>query len=267
MKAPFRAAALQFPVRMGDVDANASRAFSLLREAAGGNASLCVLPEMWSTGFSYETLPALCGSTPGLLEDLARFASKHRVVLAGSLPEAEGKSVYNTLYVVDSNGTITGKYRKTHLFSPSGEALHFRRGKGSSVAKTSVGAIGPQICYDIRFPELSRKYWAEGADLFCVPAQWPTVRAAHWDLLTAARAVESQLFVVAANAVGRSGPFEYAGGSVIVSPWGERLARGGEEEGIVAATIDPAEIAEARRRVPCAQDRNESAYRRSRRPR
>ena len=261
---PFRAAALQFPIRMGAVDANAVRAFTILREAAEKGAELCVLPEMWSTGFSYDNLRALCGTTPGLLSELCRFAADRRVVIAGSLPVLSGRSIYNTLHVIDKTGAITGEYRKTHLFSPSGEHIHFRRGAAASVAHTSVGTIGPQICYDIRFPELSRKYYAEGATLFCVPAQWPAARKAHWDLLTVARAVENQLFVVAANAVGKSGEFEYSGGSVIVSPWGERLAQGGEDESIVIATIDPARVEDARRRIPCAQDRNVRAYRKTR---
>ncbi len=261
---PFRAAALQFPIEMGAVEGNAARAFALLREAADGKAALCVLPEMWSTGFSYDNLRALCGTTPGLLHDLRRFATDRGIVIAGSLPERSGRSVYNTLYVINTTGAITGEYRKTHLFSPSGETLHFRRGTDASVAHTSVGAIGPQICYDIRFPELSRKYVSEGATLFCVAAQWPAVRKAHWDLLTVARAVENQLFVVAANAVGRSGEFHYSGGSAIVSPWGEVLALGGEDEEIVMATIDPSKVEEARRKIPCAQDRNERAYRKTR---
>ncbi len=267
MPSPFRAAALQFPVAMGGVEKNVSRAFALLRDAAEGGAMLCVLPEMWSTGFSYENLRALSDTTPGLLADLRRFAANKRVVIAGSLPERVGRSVYNTLYVIDSTGAVAGEYRKAHLFSPSGEHLHFRRGTAALTVKTSVGMIGPQICYDIRFPELSRKYLSEGATLFCVPAQWPAVRKEHWDLLTVARAVENQLFVVAANAVGRSGEFRYSGGSVIVSPWGERLARGGEEEEIVAATVDPAMVDEARRRIPCAKDRNVRAYRKTRRRR
>ena len=264
MSLPFRAAALQFSIDMGDVEANAARAFVLLREATKRGATLCVLPEMWSTGFSYDNLRALCGTTPGLLHDLRRFAADRRVVIAGSLPERSGKSVYNTLYVINATGAITGEYRKAHLFSPSGEHLHFRRGTAASVAHTSVGTIGPHICYDIRFPELSRKYYFEGATLFCVSAQWPSVRKTHWDLLIAARAVENQLFVVAANAVGRSGEFRYSGGSAILSPWGERLAQGGEEEGVVLAKIDPAEAREARRRIPCAQDRNERSYRKTR---
>lgn len=266
MPSPFQAAALQFPIEMGGVDANASRAFGLLREAVRAGASLCVLPEMWSTGFAYDRLLSLCGSTPGILHDLRRLASESRTVIAGSLPERSGRSVYNTLYVIDSTGAVTGEYRKAHLFTPSGENLHFRRGTQAPIARTSAGAIGPQICYDIRFPELSRKYFLEGATLFCVSAQWPTARKGHWELLTAARAVESQLHVVAANAVGRSGEFRYSGGSVVLSPLGERLALGGEEEGIVMGTVDPAKLEEARRRIPCAKDRNERAYRRTRQP-
>jgi omega-amidase len=264
MISPFQAAALQFPIRMGDVKANASRAFALLRGAAEAGAALCVLPEMWSTGFSYDNLKTLAGTTPEILYDLRRFAADRRVVIAGSLPERSGRSVYNTLHVINATGAITGEYRKTHLFSPSGEHLHFRRGTYASVAHTSVGTIGLQICYDIRFPELSRKYRAGGATLFCVAAQWPSARQAHWELLTAARAVENQLFVVAANAVGKSGEFRYSGGSVIVSPWGERLAQGKEDESIVIATIDPARVEDARRRIPCEQDRNERAYRKNR---
>ncbi len=267
MVRPFKAAALQFRIDMGSVEANAGRAFVLLREAAGSAAALCVLPEMWSTGFAYDRLSALAGTTPKLLHDLRKFAAEKRMVIAGSLPERVGRSVYNTLYIVNTTGVVTGQYRKTHLFQPSGEHLHFRKGTSASVVHTDVGVVGPQICYDIRFPELSRKYFLEGATLFCVSAQWPSVRKGHWDLLNTARAVENQLFVVAANAVGKSGDFRFSGGSLIVSPWGERLATAGEDEGLVMAVVDPAQAAEVRRRIPCAQDRNERAYRKARKTR
>ncbi len=263
MDRPYRAAALQFVVDMGAVEINAGRAFGLLRQASDDGAALCVLPEMWSTGFFYERLLELCGSTPELLRELGRFAAERRVVIAGSLPERVGRGVYNTLYVIDATGAVAGAYRKTHLFSPSGEHLHFRRGARAEIARTAVGAVGPQICYDLRFPELSRKYFLEGAELLCVSAQWPSVRAAHWDLLTAARALENQMYVVAANATGRSGEFLYAGGSTIVSPLGERLAAAGEGEGIAAAAIDPGEAEEFRRRIPCEKDRNPRAYRKT----
>jgi len=264
MKSAFRAAVLQFPIRMGAVDGNTSRAFALLREAAVRGAALSVLPEMWSTGFSYGNLRALCGTTPDLLRDLCSFAADRRMVIAGSLPERSGAGVYNTLYLVDATGRVAGRYRKTHLFSKTGEHLHFRRGHDCTAVRTAVGKIGPQICYDLRFPEVSRTYYREGAQLCCVSAQWPGVRQVHLDLLAAARAVENQLFVAVANAVGKSGPFRYAGGSVIVSPWGEQLAHAGKAEGLAVATIDPAAVEDARRRIPCAQDRNERAYRKTR---
>lgn len=264
MISPYKAAALQFRIDMGAVEENAARAFALLREAALAGAALCVLPEMWSTGFAYDRLPTLSGATKELLHDLRRLAAEKRMVVAGSLPEKVGRAVCNTLYVINANGVIAGEYRKAHLFQPSGEHLHFRKGTSASVFHTDAGTIGPHICYDIRFPELSRKYFLEGATLFCVSAQWPTVRKAHWDLLNTARAVENQLFVVASNAVERSGDFRFSGGSLVLSPWGERLGVAGEQEGFAQATIDFAVVDEARRRIPCAKDRNERAYRKTR---
>jgi predicted amidohydrolase len=133
MTQPFQAAVLQFRIDMGDVDANAERAFTLLRKAAEKRAVLCVLPEMWSTGFAYDRLVALSATTPGILKRLRAFAAKHRMAIAGSLPERKGDSVFNTLYVIDRDGAISGKYRKAHLFQPSGEHLHFLKGTGSRV--------------------------------------------------------------------------------------------------------------------------------------
>ncbi|HEY3489554.1 MAG TPA: carbon-nitrogen family hydrolase [Candidatus Deferrimicrobiaceae bacterium] len=264
MKSAFTAAALQFQVDLGEVDRNARRAFGLIADAARKGAKLCVLPEMWSTGFANDRLLPLSGSTPGIVFELRKLAEAHGMVIAGSLPERVGRSVYNTMIVINANGVITGQYRKTHLFSPSGEHKAFRAGASAGVIHTDRGVVGPLICYDLRFPELSRKYYMEGATIFCVSAQWPTARKSHWDALLAARAIENQLFVVAANAVGQSGEFIFPGGSAIISPLGERLAEGVNEEAVVTAQIDPAEADKFRRRIPCLEDRNERAYRKTR---
>ena len=263
---PFLAAALQFRVDVADVPSNRERAVRLIGEAAKRGARLCVLPEMWSTGFAEERLLPLSRTTPEVLHELRSLAARLKVVVAGSLPERVGRGVYNTFYVVNSTGVVTGEYRKAHLFSPSGEDRWFRRGVSAGVVPTDAGTVGPLICYDLRFPELSRKYFLDGAEMLCVSSQWPSVRRAHWRILTVARAVENQAYVVAANAVGPSGPFRYSGDSVIVSPDGERLASVGEEEGIALATIDPATVREIRRRIPCLEDRNTRAYRKTRRP-
>ncbi len=267
MRPPYTAAMLQFRIDPGEVPSNEERAFRLLAEAVRAGASLCVLPEMWSTGFAYEQgLPRLAReSTPRILGRIRAFAAAHRTVVAGSLPERKGPAVCNTLFLVDADGTIAGAYRKAHLFRPSGETEHFRRGTRADAVPTAAGTVGPMICYDLRFPELSRKYFLQGADLLVVSAQWPAVRRAHWDALAVARAIENQSFVVAVNATGPSGPFRYDGGSRAVSPTGEVIASAGEEEGVTVATIDPSRVEEFRRRIPCAQDRNEQAYRRTRR--
>lgn len=263
---PFRAAALQFRVDVGDVASNRERAVRWIGEAANRGARLCVLPEMWSTGFAETELLPLSRTSPAILHELRTLAARLRVVIVGSLPERSGRSVFNTLYVVNATGVVTGEYRKAHLFTPSGEDRWFRRGSSAGVVPTDAGPIGPLICYDLRFPELSRKYFLDGATVLCAASQWPSVRSAHWDILTVARAVENQAYLVAANAVGPSGPFHYAGGSVVVSPGGERLAALGEEEGMALATVDPAVVEETRRRIPCLNDRNPRAYRATRRP-
>jgi predicted amidohydrolase len=263
---PFPAAALQFRIDVGDVPANRDRAAGFLGEAAKRGARLCVLPEMWSTGFAEERLLDLSRTTPGILHELRTLASALRVAIAGSLPERVGRGVCNTMYVINATGVVTGEYRKAHLFTPSGEDRWFRRGTSAAVVPTDAGVLGPLVCYDLRFPELARKYFLEGASILCVSAQWPSARSSHWDILTVARAVENQAYLIAANGVGPSGPFHYAGGSVIVSPAGERLATLGEEEGIALATIDPAAVEETRRRIPCLNDRNPRAYRKTRPP-
>jgi len=262
---PFGAAALQFRIDVGDVPGNRERAVRWIVEAAKQGARLCVLPEMWSTGFAEDRLLMLSRTTPGILHELRTLAARLRIVIAGSLPERFGRGVYNTLYVVNATGVVTGEYRKAHLFTPSGEDRWFRRGTSAGIIPTDAGAIGPLVCYDLRFPELSRKYFLEGAAVLCVASQWPSARSGHWEILTVARAVENQAYLVAANAVGPSGPFHYAGGSVVVSPTGERLATLGEEEGMALATVDPAVAEEARRRIPCLTDRNPKAYRATRR--
>jgi len=161
--APFRAAAVQFRVDVGDVASNRERAMGWIADAANRGARLCVLPEMWSTGFAEKELVPLSRTTPGILRELRALAARLGVVIAGSLPERSGGGVFNTLYVVNATGAVAGKYRKAHLFTPSGEDRWFRRGVSADVVPTDVGPIGPLICYDLRFPELSRKYFLEGA--------------------------------------------------------------------------------------------------------
>jgi omega-amidase len=205
-------------------------------------------------------LASMATETPLILERLQIFAARERMVVAGSLPEAVDGSVANTLYVVDRDGEIKGRYRKIHLFTPTGEDTHFAGGKETVVADTSIGRLGLMICYDLRFPELARGLVLDGAEILVVPAQWPAARRAHWEALLKARAIENQCYVVGVNRVGRSGELVYNGGSLVVSPLGEELAHAGGADGEVVAAMEAEVMAAFREHVPCLEERRPMCY-------
>ncbi|HDR46579.1 MAG TPA: carbon-nitrogen family hydrolase, partial [Geoalkalibacter subterraneus] len=116
------------------------------------------------------------------------------------------------------------------------------------------------ICYDLRFPELFRKMALEGAEILCLPAEWPKPRQEHWRTLLRARAIENQQFVVATNCCGVQGKLDFFGMSLIISPWGEILAEGEEQDVELAATLDFREMVDFRSKIRCFQDRRPTIY-------
>jgi len=254
-----RAAAIQFNVRQGDVDANLAYIREALPRAAAGGATLAVLPEMWSSGFSYKNLNDLALRTAGIVDELLALSRELKLVIVGSMPEPNGDKVFNTVYVVD-NGTITGVYRKIHLFSLLGEDRAFSGGDSWLLADTSIGKIGVIICYDLRFPELTRRLAVEGAQVICVPAQWPKPRQEHWRALLRARAIENQLFVVSCNACGIIGKLDFFGMSMIIDPKGELLGEAGEDETEIIASLDMQAMNDWRAQIPCFNDRRPDCY-------
>jgi omega-amidase len=254
-----QAAAIQFNVTQGDVDANRDYVRAALRRVAGQGANLAVLPEMWSSGFAYRNLNELAGRTAGIVEELLQLSQELKLVIVGSMPEPHGEKVFNTVYVID-NGCLKGTYRKLHLFSLLGEDKAFDSGDSWLLAETSIGKVGVIICYDLRFPELSRRLALEGAAVICVPAQWPKPRQEHWRTLLRARAIENQLFVVACNACGPIGKLDFFGMSMIIDPKGEVLAEGEEAEIEISAPLDMQLMADWRAQIPCFNDRRPEFY-------
>ncbi|HEV2333894.1 MAG TPA: carbon-nitrogen hydrolase family protein [Stellaceae bacterium] len=165
----------------------------------------------------------------------------------------------NRSFLLDAKGRIVARYDKVHMFDidlPGGESYResnaYRPGKDTVVAETPWGRLGMSVCYDVRFPQLYRALAQAGADFLSVPSVFtvPTGRA-HWHVLLRARAIENGCFVFAPAQWGEhaAGRKSY-GHTLIVDPWGEVLADGGEAVGFVTAKIDPARVAEARRTVP-----------------
>ena len=253
------AAAIQFTVTQGDVDANLAYVREALSRVAAQGANLAVLPEMWSSGFAYKNLNELAMRTEGIVAELLEMSLRYKLVFVGSLPEPNGDKVFNTVYVAD-NGTLAGVYRKIHLFSLLGEDRAFSSGDSWLLADTSIGKVGVIICYDLRFPELSRRLAIEGAQIICVPAQWPKPRQEHWRTLLRARAIENQLFVVACNACGIIGKLDFFGMSLIINPKGELLAEASAAEGEIIAALDMQVMSDWRAQIPCFNDRKPECY-------
>lgn len=259
MSRTVRAAAIQFNIALGEVDQNLAQASSAIERLAGQGAQLAVLPEMWSSGYSYKRLSLLAQETPRVLDRLRELSSRLGMVLVGSLPEKEGDCIYNCATVIEA-GEIRGSYRKLHLFSTMGEDRFLCAGDRTLTVQTSLGKLGVAICYDLRFPELFRRLALDGAEIICIPAEWPKPRQEHWRTLLKARAIENQLFVVSSNCCGVQGKLDFFGMSQIISPHGEVLAEAGEQNAEIIADLHFEEMTECRERIPCFKDRRPQIY-------
>lgn len=254
-----RAAAIQFNVNLGYIDANLDTATTALRQVAKQGAKLAVLPEMWSCGYDYRNLAELAEETPRVLAAIQKECRNLKLVCVGSLPELDNGKIYNTAYVID-NGELVGSYRKLHLFSTMREDQYLAAGNQSLVIDTSVGKLGVAICYDLRFPELFRKLALEGAEIICIPAEWPKPRQEHWKTLLRARAIENQLFIIAANCCGVQGKLDFFGLSQLISPLGNVLQMAQEKNAELIADFDFAEMEKYRAQIDTLADRRDDIY-------
>ena len=259
MKRELKVAALQFNITLGDIDANVAHVRAALARVAAQGCKLAVLPEMWTTGYDYKRLVELSLRTPEVVEELGRLSAAHGMVIAGSMPEPHGDKICNTAYIMDQ-GNLVGKYRKIHLFSLMGEDRSLDGGDSWVVVDTHIGRLGVFICYDLRFPELCRRLAVEGAEIIVVPAEWPKPREDHWRTLLRARAIENQLFIVAANCCGVQGKLDFFGQSLILGPKGEIIAEGGYENCELTGTLEFETMTSWRQQITCFQDRKPAFY-------
>jgi predicted amidohydrolase len=239
-------------------DRRVERACALVRAQAG--ADLVLLPELWLPGgFAFGTFADLAEPLDGPL--VARLSAEARRLGAwlhgGSMVErADDGRLFNTSLLLRPDGSLAATYRKLHLFGFSGGETTVLSA-GSEVVTVDVDGtcVALATCYDLRFPELFRTFVDRGAELFLVPAAWPTPRIAHWSLLARARAVEDQAYVVACNGSGEQVGLRMGGRSVVVDPWGTVLAEAGEDEQVLAVELDLALVAKTRADFPVLADR------------
>ena len=231
---------------------------SLLEQGRG--TDLIVLPELWSAGyFSFDAYADRAETLEGPTVEMGRRIARATgsAVHLGSVVErdAEGR-LFNTAVLLDRTGRVAQTYRKIHVFGyQSLESELLTPGDRLSVVDSPIGALASTTCYDLRFPGLWQEISSRGAEAVVVPAAWPAARREHWQLLTRARAVEHQVFVVAVNACGVQRSVELGGSSRVVDPSGQVLAECGSDEQFLAVEIDPARTAQVRSEFPVIADR------------
>lgn len=259
-----RVSLIQMDISLGRPDDNFAKLSLLLDKAINDveKPDVILFPEMWNTGYSLEQINELADENGERTKRfIAEFCRKHQVhIIAGSIAQKQGTEVRNTIYVFNRDGEITADYSKIHLFRLMDEEKYLVCGNQIGHMEIEGNPAGVMICYDIRFPELARTMALNGAKVMFVPAEWPHPRMHHWRTLLMARAIENQMFVVACNRVGVSGTTEFFGHSLVIDPWGEIIAEGGEEEQIIFATIDLDEVDRVRKKIPVFEDRRPHIY-------
>ncbi|XEC92683.1 carbon-nitrogen family hydrolase [Paenibacillus tarimensis] len=257
-------ALLQMPIEAGRPDVNTGKLQSMLEEAVNtpDKPDVIVFPEMWNTGYALEEIRSIADPEGRQTKKLlSEFSRKHGVhLVAGSIAEKRNDNILNTIYAFNRGGDVHADYSKIHLFRLMKEEKYLTAGEKPGLLSIDGTEAGMMICYDIRFPELSRRLALEGAKLLFVPAEWPKPRLHHWRTLLIARAIENQMYVIACNRVGTSGDTTFFGHSMIIDPWGETVAEAGEEETVLRAVIDLSLVDTVRTRIPVFEDRRPSLY-------
>lgn len=259
--AKLRISLAQMNIALGDVRKNVNTAEEMITEAAKRGSHLVVLPELWSTGYALDQARELGTQlNVGIFAQVATLATQNKISVVGSLLERRGLEVTNSGTFFAPNGRLMGVYRKIHLFRLMEEDRWLQPGAAPLIMDLPWGTTGMAICYDLRFPELFRRYAVQGAKVIVMPAEWPIERLEHWRTLLQARAIENQCFMVATNSAGQTGTTTFAGHSMIVDPWGKIVVEVGEAPTLVTAEIEVDTVDAVRNRIPVFEDRRPDVY-------
>jgi len=255
-----------------DWAANQTAAIALIEQAAQQEARLVVLPEMWLGLRPSVRNQELRRINEEVLETVRVLAARLGLyVLAGSILElgARGQR-YNTSFLLGPSGDVIANYRKMHLFDVSLPGLSYvesravSRGDQAVTVQVDEMTVGLAICYDLRFPELFRELVLAGADVVVLPSAFTTATGKdHWEVLLRARAIENQVYVVAANQLGPDAEgIECYGHSMVVDPWGTALVTAPPRATVIVADISVGRLRHVRATMPVLEHRAPTAYER-----
>ena len=249
-------------------ETNLKKITDFISKAAKNKAKLVAFPEFMmfytSSSQSPKQLASLAETINGnFVSTIANSAKENHIQVVGSFYEKSSKKdrVYDTSFVVDKYGKVISTYRKIHLYDALGFRESDKMTSGSKIAKpvkTSIGKLGMMICYDLRFPEMSRSLAAAGSEILVAPSAWVKgdMKEEHWLTINKTRAIENGCYVVAPDQVGNI----YCGRSVIVDPYGKVLVDMKKKQGIAYADIDLKKIKQTRKVLPLLKNRRTDVY-------
>jgi predicted amidohydrolase len=249
-----RVAAVQHDISWEEPEKTRHAVTALIAHAAADGARLIVLPEMFATGFSMRP-ERIAEDEGGPTEQfLLGQAAEHDAYLIASVAQRGADGLFRNNAIVAGPDGLVARYAKIHPFTFAGEAEHYAAGDRFVTVVLDGLQVTVFVCYDLRFAD---EFWRTGVDtdVFVVPANWPSPRHEHWNILLRARAIENQAYVIGVNRVGLAKDLPHSGGSLVVDPMGAVLVEGGADEGVLLADVDPAVVSEVRARFPFLADR------------
>ncbi|MDE1770596.1 MAG: carbon-nitrogen hydrolase family protein [Thaumarchaeota archaeon] len=247
---------------------NLKKILKYISQAASKGSSLCTFPEFMMcytpSSQSAKELASIAEKINGeFVLSICEAAKQNSIQVVGTLYEKSPKPnrVYDTSFLIDKNGKLISKYRKIHLYDALGFKESAKLYPGSSITKpvkTSVGKMGMMICYDLRFPEMSRILATSGSEVLVVPSAWVKgkMKEEHWLTINKTRAIENGCYVISPDQVGNI----YCGRSIVVDPYGKILLDMKQKEGIGFVDISLDEVKQVRQKLPLLQNRRTDIY-------
>ena len=251
-----------------DKKTNLKKILRYISQAASKGAVLCTFPEFMMcytpSSQSAKELANIAEKIDGeFVSSISEAAKQNSIQVIGTLYEKSPKPnrVYDTSFLVDKNGKVISRYRKIHLYDALGFKESVKLYPGSSITKpvkTSVGKMGMMICYDLRFPEMSRILASSGSEVLVVPSAWVKgkMKEEHWLTINKTRAIENGCYVISPDQVGNI----YCGRSVVIDPYGKIILDMKKREGIGFVDISLDEVRQVRQRLPLLQNRRTDIY-------
>jgi predicted amidohydrolase len=267
VKDTIKLALCQISSKREDKAANLQKIEDLTAKAKQEGADLAIFPEMCLTGYVlhdqiYGLAEPITGPSTQKVEAIAKSTGMHIIFGMPELSEKTQATLYNTAVLVGPQGFI-GKYRKMYLPTHSvfEEKRYFRSGYDAAAFQTGIGSIGLTICYDVFFPEIFRLTRLKGAQLIVCISASPAIRRSYFELLTAARALENTAYLAYVNLAGVQDGLQFWGGSRLISPTGDVLAKAKyDEEDFVIIEADFADLRTAETFIPTVRDLRPELY-------